>query len=837
MEPAPTVAHANGEADDTTHDGGQPDVSDGQSDVHHRDILLLSLSPIVILTFSYSPDKNAMTSPVPEIPDEALNPDTTEQCQEQEHKQEQNQEQEQPPNLDPQSPQTLTLPDPIQTLTDPNPDSPYPDPHQDIPMQDPIPTVNIDDAELDAPATAGGGCVSRRAPKRKKMGAKRTAQEKKAREKLQVLSETLKPVPFVPSKALDFESHRSLLQRLGLWDFVNLEFDSVIRADLIAQLIASYAPVSRCSYVNGVRILVNRADLGRALRLPKKAASASACGVSKDGADADEPEDLAKSIAFVEELVYSWMLLHDDAYIMGNDVLGVLNLIKEGNFEKVDWSGLIWSMMEKELKSPQLVSCYYASHLQLLIKTQREEILKEGAEVEEKDEREEEEEEEEEEEVVGDEVDMSGDVKMGGVDEEQVHELEEQKIELSLGGQDNVERVEVEKEQGGGEQMMDFEHSKEEEPAMWLLDQKSNVAEPEPFLRPCQDGPCQDGDVKDMECGQMKEDEGEDGQEQEEEDEDEDAEEDEHEGGFHLSPKCIALEGMTSGNGSLIQAMEAAQMPFSSGIDLRDNVGEFLSSRDEPQMISGSSLFGNGHKRDIDLDNHNSHHSLNGSNKRLRSDSPWNSKQIDFEMCMEQMEHWMGKARMMYGAKDQACEESRINQQLLLNEVQKRESMIDHLQKVKMEETQKRHLEVYRLEKELYMMQSLVEGYRKAWKETQKAFTEYRSRCPQADEPLYKDVPGSGGLVLSVMELEKERLKKEEERAKLRDFVRDFQRKTREFEATWIDKFEVHMNSVESLGKRLLVMEDQVKHLTEANAKPKVSDPVECAPTTEGDTS
>ena len=56
--------------------------------------------------------------------------------------------------------------------------------------------------------------------------------------------------------------------------------------------------------------------------------------------------------------------------------------------------------------------------------------------------------------------------------------MEEHRIELSLGQDNNVERVEMEKEQGGEEQMMDvsFEQSKEEEmPGMWLLDQKNCV--------------------------------------------------------------------------------------------------------------------------------------------------------------------------------------------------------------------------------------------------------------------------------------------------------------------------------------------------------------------------
>ncbi|XP_028807814.1 uncharacterized protein LOC114762488 isoform X2 [Neltuma alba] len=902
---------------------------------------------------------------------------------------------------------------------------------------------------------------ARRGPKRKRMGHKRTAQEKKSREKFQVLVETLKPIPFVPVKTLDFTSHETLLRRLGLWDFVHIEFDRNIRSDLVAQLIAGYTPPSRSSYVNGMRIMVNRADLGRALRLPVKKP------VVTD--DVLETLDLAESISFIEEVVSNWMLLHEDAYIMPTEVLTFTKMIKEGHLEKVDWAGLIWQMVEKELKNPQLVNCYYASHLQQLIKVQREEFLREEPKVVigVKDEEEEEEEDDDgggdlkmsgvedgsgdlklggaedgggdpksggvedgggyaklggvedgggdlksggvndgggdlklgraedgdgdskmggaedggghtkmggaedgsddlkmggaedgrgdlkmgraedgcgdlkmdraedggsdlkmggaedgsgdskmggaedgsgdskmggADDGMGDSKmcgaddgsgdskmggagdgsgdskmgragdgsgdskmggaddgsgdlkmggadDGSGDLKMGGVDDsdfrmggvncgQRAQELEEHNIELSL-GQDNVEKVEVEKEQDVGEHIMnveefkekeprqwlldrkdnsivmDIEELKEEEPGQWLLDRKNNVGEP--FLRQCSFS-----DVKEEGEGpDGGEDEGE-----EEEEEEEEVEEDEHEGGYHLPSKCISLEGMSSG--SLMHAMEAGQMPFNSGIELRDNsIGDFLTSREDGQMLSGTSLFNNGHKRDIGQDNNNSHHSLNGTNKRLRSDSPWNAKPVDFEMCMEQIEHWMGKARMMYGAKEQSCEDLNMNQQLLLNELQKRNSMIDNLHKANMDESQKRQMEVYRLEKELYMMSNLLDGYRKALKETQKAFAEYRARCPQADEPLYKDVPGSGGLVLSVMELEKERLKQEEEQRMKRLMI---EKKLKDFEGGWITKLEDHLNGIELLGNRLLVIEDQVKDL---NAKCKVSDPPECPPSEE----
>ena len=69
-----------------------------------------------------------------------------------------------------------------------------------------------------------------------------------------------------------------------------------------------------------------------------------------------------------------------------------------------------------------------------------------------------------------------------------------------------------------------------------------------------------------------------------------------------------------------------------------------------------------------------------------------------------------------------------------------------------------------------------------------------------------------------------------EERAKMRDFMRDFEKKTTDFESTWFGKFEAHMSTVESLSQRLLVLEDQVKHLNEVSATRKVSDPIESDP-------
>ncbi|VFQ61844.1 unnamed protein product [Cuscuta campestris] len=53
-----------------------------------------------------------------------------------------------------------------------------------------------------------------------------------------------------------------------------------------------------------------------------------------------------------------------------------MNMIRDGNPEKVDWAGLLWFMVERELtRGAELEDCYYAVHLQCLIKSQCGEVF------------------------------------------------------------------------------------------------------------------------------------------------------------------------------------------------------------------------------------------------------------------------------------------------------------------------------------------------------------------------------------------------------------------------------------------------------------------------------
>ncbi|THG11724.1 uncharacterized protein LOC114277975 [Camellia sinensis] len=669
-----------------------------------------------------------------------------------------------------------------------------------------------------------------RRPNKRKKGYKKKQQA--IEKKLQTLTSNLKPIPFVPSKTLDFDKHEKLLKRLGLWDFVHIEFDRNIRVDLISQLIATYDSRLRCSYVNEFRIMVNRADLARAFKLPVKKDKGNASALlssSSEAVDLDSEVLSDESVAFIEDFLSNWVLLHEDMWMMPSEVLNWTRAIKDGHPEKVDWAGLIWFMVEKELnQGQQLEDCYYASHLQYLMKSQREEVfciepkveVEAGVEVEVEAEAGAEVEVEVEE--VKEDEDDGGEVKMGASDEFQGHDesqdnnamVEEPNVELTL-GQDIVEKEEVLE----GD-MMDVEESKEEEQGQWLLDGKNSVGDH--FLQRCNI----EADT-DMNGDEERQPEEEVVEEDEEDNEEEEEMEDE---GFNLMSKGSTLEGNVL-TGNLLQGMETTQIPFGLPEQLHDQSNmELLASRTEPRSTSGGlSIFGNGSKREIGHEHDISHETLNDNinNKRLRTDGQWSPKSSDFEMCMDQMQHWMGKARIMYQAKEQACDESNMNHQFLLSELQRREHVIEHLHKTKQEELHRKDGEIYRLERELYVMGNLLEGYRKALKETHKTFSEYRQQCQLPEEPLYKDA-GPGGVVLSTMELEKQRLKQEEEDRLTRIII---EQKIKEFEEEFVSKLEESLNKVQRLDKQLMDFENEVKLLKELSAKRKVSNPSECAST------
>ncbi|KAK9150355.1 hypothetical protein Syun_008664 [Stephania yunnanensis] len=538
--------------------------------------------------------------------------------------------------------------------------------------------------------------------------------------------------------------------------------------------------------------MVSRADLARALKLPGKKDRISPL----ESLDADLLSEESKQ--FLQEFLSNWVLLHEDAWLMPSDVFTSIQLIKEGQPQKVDWSGLIWFMVAKELtQATRLGFCYYASHLQCMIKHQCPELFKEEPLLEVSAEE-------------GD--DIVGDLKMRSIEDCQGPKLGKIQTELCLG----QERIESEQEVRH-EEVMEFQHHKEEPgcAADWLLDGKSNVTDHS--LQPC--------NLKNIVNGvgeqHIVKEEGEEEEEEEEEgEEEEDEEEGEQQMSYNFSSKFDHLERLPSSD--LLGAMDHQDMSFSPSAELQNHAsGQFLQSRPDALLNPGSSsMFGNSCKRELSHEDDDQHQPFHEEQKRMRHEGHWEHKTPDFDICMDEMNSWMGKARMMYEAKDQAYLNAQMNQQILLSEMQQRNSIIANLQKTRFEEVQKRDVQIYKLERELVVMSSLLEGYRKALRENRRQFAEYRERFSMLEESVYKDV-GPGGLVLSNFEVEKLRLQQEEEERKQCLMIEE---KVVDFERSWLGELKGFIALVDTLDERLSGIENAVQLLKDNRKRAKTSE-------------
>ncbi|XP_058100667.1 uncharacterized protein LOC131245321 [Magnolia sinica] len=599
--------------------------------------------------------------------------------------------------------------------------------------------------------------LTRKPSKRKKpiKHKQRLAMQKK----LRLLRENLQPIPFTPNKTLDFSAHEPLFKTLGLWDFAHLEFDHPIRSDLLSHLIANYHSTSRCSFVKDFRIMVNRADLARALKLPVKKDKTAL----PDLLPSEQQGFSEESISIVGEFMSNYVLLHEDMWMMPDEILASERLLKEGQLQKIDWAGLIWFMVEKEISQAlESGSCYYASHLQQLIKMQRPELFIE-------------EEEGVEEVSVEEEDDAAAAVAMQELD------LDNQRVELSL-GHDRSEG-----ERTGEDNVLDFQECKEEH-GQWFLDGRSNGNEQS--LRHCNLN-----DVRSSDFGRTSREDEEDG--------------------YGPSSRFSNLSRLASAD--LIQDMETTNASYGMHADLLDPSSGGLMRADMhkstlPLNPGGLSMFGSGCKEESDDEDDVHHLSQDDHQRKMRNDGSWGHSLLNFRMCIGEVQSGMDKAAVMYEEKVQECSQARMNIQYLNSELEQRNSMICSMEKAVMEMQHKKEMEIYRLERELCVMTQLLHGYKMALKNTRSAFAEYRERCQVPDEPIYKDVVGTGGFVLSSVELEKQRLEKEEEERSLRLAMEE---KVNGFEQDWLGKFDVHLRQVDLFNKKLLEAEEEIKLLKE----------------------
>ncbi|XP_026423911.1 uncharacterized protein LOC113320189 isoform X2 [Papaver somniferum] len=598
--------------------------------------------------------------------------------------------------------------------------------------------------------------------------------------KFEKLRDNMSIIPFVPAKRLDFDKHEEILRKLQLWDFVHVQFDKEVNLELLASLIVNYDRAARSSTVNSYKIMVNRADLARAVKLPVKKVTQSD--------DIDVGVLSAESVSFLEQFVSNWILLHEDMWAVADEVIAWTKLIKEGKPQKVDWAAMIWFMVEKELaKGAKLRTCYYASHLQCLMKAQRGDLFKEEKRVEMKVERE-----------------VSVDIKMKNVEEVQVNDLENEKdTELTLGKERNESKPQQVRDE---EDVMDIEEEVKApaHPSEWPLDGKKKIIGLS--LRPCNSNklekfeePCEMNDVDD------------------DDDDEVDEEEEEAEEETHTAAEFRKLARMPSDN---FLGLEPTGMPSNPSMQLHENnpIEDFFHSGSNNGMsqmnIRGSSMYPC--KRELSCEDDMQYHRSTDQNKRMRNDGQWDNRASGIDVYFDQMNSAQYSVRAMYVEKEAQVMEAERNQQALMGEVQCRDRLIESLK----EEVQKRDAAIYKFNHDMHLMGDLLEGYRNALKDTRKSFSEYRQRHPEPEEPLYMDVPGSGGLVVSVMAYEKMQLERaEEDKMKRWIITNQFE----EFDRDWTEKFEISLTKVHLIDERLSKFSEDVKLLKELAVQCKVA--------------
>ncbi|XP_072960110.1 uncharacterized protein [Typha angustifolia] len=612
-----------------------------------------------------------------------------------------------------------------------------------------------------------------------------------AQQKLSLLKENLRPVPFAHASSPDLSKHEALFRTLGLWEFAHLHLDQEIHSDLVAQLIAFYDPPNRRSFVNDLRISVSRADLARALGLPVKKEK-----VGESAGDVQRQELFAseESAAAILEFMSGFMLFQfqDDACILPTEVVAATQMVKEGQPHKVDWAGLMWGFVEKELlEVPKSGVCYYASHLQRLIKFQQLGLFEQAeAKLEPVPEAE-----NSVEVAVEEEEDDMDDGDARSKNLEDLHDVgvENHEPGLSLGLSAHANVVDG------------FKECKEGEEMQWRLVEEKN-GDIDHCFRRCSSSGFGSMEFENLSKGDVE------GREEERLD------------GF--SAKMDSLERLTSTD--LLQAMETVHVSYTAPENVRDpSSREFLAmGGDTHKNMSvdpgpdGSFFFGNDGKREIgeidDEDEGGFHHHFhpNSQSKRMRTGANWEYAQpSDFDACIEQMQCSLGKAKMLFVEKEQACMNAQMELQYLNGVLHQKDQIIHSLEKARMEEQQKWQMELCRFEHELNVMAQLVVGYKKALKQTQISFSDYRKKFPQGDEPLYSDVAGGGGLVLSTKELERERLEKEE---KVRCLVVEM---IDEFQKEWLAKLEDYVSCLAVLEKKLTDLDGEIELLKESFLK------------------
>lgn len=620
--------------------------------------------------------------------------------------------------------------------------------------------------------------VSIRKPSGKKMKPYSCKKLSGFEAKLQSLVSNFEPQNFVPPN-IGISRYERCLQLLGLWDFANLNFQSALRKNLLAQLIAYYDREKRRSSLNGVRIQVSRADLARAMHIPVK--KTPYLELKEEDREVLEDPNMKSGL---QTFLLSWVVLVGDIGIIPDDAQSASKMIENGEANKVDWAGLLWKMVEKEITdAPKMGVCLYASHLQHLIMHQKPFMLAE-----------------EEVFVPNKEAECTEVTEVAGIVDGLVKEGDSrnaQKIQ-------EEEKKHVDMNFGLGLSGCDENAKEEGRQQNWFLNTQN--VDGENLLRPCSS--------QNMEI-------------------DMDANIEQHEEENHVTHTDDFTSRFAESSVDLMQCVDVNNIPFCPSIQqaLDPSSTGFVgtsSSIEQPKdmnahyFLSNSSAFGNLGKRtgsrfdneeeDDDDNNDSFEHVVRA--KRSRSDFD-HAPQRSIHSIADDVNHFIEEIKMCSNDKDREIMNCQMHMEYLNQVVQQKSESIEILERNLLEEQQRVEMVENQFLHERMALSHMVVAYQKAIKHTRQKFTEYRRQYPQSVEPLYKDIPGSGGVVLTVREFERQRLEKSESERQLLEtkFLEDnrIMNMVLKFSKDWSVKFEDHEARTIKIVKRFKMLDKKFK--------------------------
>ncbi|GJM98245.1 hypothetical protein PR202_ga15234 [Eleusine coracana subsp. coracana] len=279
--------------------------------------------------------------------------------------------------------------------------------------------------------------------------------------------------------------------------------------------------------------------------------------------------------------------------------------------------------------------------------------------------------------------------------------------------------------------------------------------------------------------------------------------------------------------------------------NVEDNVhdlssGDFLAMggdahKNGMDLGPGSSyLFGNNGKRHIgDIDGYNTNMQVQeqfpqcNQQKRMRhsNSSSVSAGPSDFNSnIMVPIQNLMVEASKLYEQKDQEVQSLQMEKRYFTDMLQEKDALIQSLNSARFEQQNRWQAQLRRFEHDLNVMAQLVTGYKKALKQNQASFDEYKKKFP-CNKPRYDDVPDGGGLVLTVKELERRQLEVERQKlAAANDMIR-------KFEQEWFSKLDESISSVHSLNSRLEELYKEIRLIKETRkARFEAPPSEECAP-------